>query len=160
MNRIGRCSTRIESGKARTPADAAERECRARPAMCPMPAETRCRRRASGWTRIRRAGAIEAQNESASMIPFPRPVAIYNIGLVVAPIFGLSDLLTSKPRNSCDLAVDRLLYANADRADEQPAAVQRPATFRNLGRHVSLAEGCRLFRRTNSRLPLPKGQAA
>jgi hypothetical protein len=36
------------------------------------------------------------------------------------------------------LAVDRLLYANADRADEQPAAVQRPATFRNLGRHVSL----------------------
>jgi hypothetical protein len=36
------------------------------------------------------------------MIPFPRPVAIYNIGLVVAPVFGLSDLLTSKPRNSCD----------------------------------------------------------
>ena len=36
------------------------------------------------------------------------------------------------------LAVDRLLYANADRADEQPAAVQRPATFRNLGRRISL----------------------
>jgi len=81
MNRIGRCSTRIEAGKARTPADAAERECRAHPAMCPMPAETRCRR-ASGGTRIRRAGAIEAQNESASMIPFPCPVAVYNIGLV------------------------------------------------------------------------------
>ena len=48
--------------------------------------------RASGGTRIRRAGAIEAQNESASMIPFPCPVAVYNIGRVVAPVFGLSDL--------------------------------------------------------------------
>jgi hypothetical protein len=83
---------RIEPGKASTPADAAERECRARPAMGPIPAKSRGCRRASGGTRIRRAGAIEAQNESASMIPFPCPVAVYNIGRVVALVFGLSDL--------------------------------------------------------------------
>jgi hypothetical protein len=36
------------------------------------------------------------------MIPLPCPVAVYNIGRVVAPVFGLSDLLMSEPRNSCD----------------------------------------------------------
>jgi hypothetical protein len=79
-----------------------------------------------------------------------RNLAMFLMALVVTSLLILGSVI---------LAVDRLLYANADRADEQPA-VQRPATFHNLGRHVSLAEGCRLFRRTNSRLPHLKGQAA